>query len=253
MLAQQRQREILRRLTALGGARVADLARKLRVTEETIRRDLEKLGREGKLIRTHGGAVPLESGSRDLPFEARKSANHEAKVAIALRALREIEPGDIVALDASSTVYELARLLPDEPLTVVTNSLPVTGALARRQQIRVITTGGQLDHASQSWTGPLAEQTLDNVNFAKVFVSAKGVSLRWGLSEVDDAQARIKRRMIERTLHPWVLVDHSKFERQAAVHLLGWDDAFALMTDAATPPEIVAELRRREKVTVVAE
>ena len=152
MLAQQRYREILSRLRKVGGVRVARLAETLRVTQETIRRDLDKLGNEGKLIRTHGGAVPAPDARHDLPFDVRKTANLEAKKAIARQALRHIAEDDILALDASSTAHELARVIPDIPVTVVTNSVPVTVALLACSRVRVVSTGGRLDRPSRSFT-----------------------------------------------------------------------------------------------------
>jgi len=242
MLAQQRQREILRRLETAGGARVVDLAKALDVAEETIRRDLEKLGRDGKLIRIHGGAVPLHDPSQDLPFNVRLTANHEAKAAIARQAIRHLAEGDAVALDASSTVHELARALPDMPLTVVTNSLPVTVELLQRPNVRVLSTGGVLDTPSSSWTGSLADELLDRVNINKFFLSSKGLDLERGLSEVDDGQARVKRRMMELAETVYLLVDHSKLGGRSVVSLARLDEVDVVICDAASDPAFLARL-----------
>ena len=83
MLASERHREIIARLTAIGGVRVAQLASELSVTQETIRRDLERLDAEGKLVRTHGGAMAVETDRRELPLDVRETVNLEFKRAIA--------------------------------------------------------------------------------------------------------------------------------------------------------------------------
>jgi len=242
VLAHQRQAEILKRLTDSGGARVAVLARDLRVTEETIRRDLDKLEQAGRLVRTHGGALLVPETSRDLSFETRQTANHEAKVAIARMAVRLVSPGDVIALDASSTVHELALALPDIPLTVVTNSLPATVRLAARTHLRVIATGGTLDRPSGSWVGSLAEHALDRLNIQKVFLSSKGVDFERGLSEVDDAQARVKRRMLDLAAERYLLVDSSKFGVRSVVPLARLDEVHAVLTDAGITPDARARL-----------
>jgi DeoR/GlpR family transcriptional regulator of sugar metabolism len=234
MLAEQRQTEILRELSRAGGVRVTALAQQLRVALETVRRDLERLEREGKLVRTHGGAVPVAAGEGDVPFVVRRTANHEAKVAVARHAIRYLAEGDVIGLDASSTVHELTRLIPDIPLTVVTNSLLAVVRLASRHRVRVIATGGALDPASYSWTGTRAEDGLRDVNIGTLFLSSKGVDLERGLSERDDAQARLKRRMMDRAARRILLVDRSKFGLRSTVSFAPLSDVQLLVTDAAT-------------------
>jgi DeoR/GlpR family transcriptional regulator of sugar metabolism len=241
MLASQRHQAILARLAEAGGARVTELAQALGVTEETVRRDLERLQHEGKLLRTHGGAVP--ASSLDLPFDVRHTANIEPKQRIARRALAHLGEGDVVALDASSTVFELAQIIPNMPLTVVTNSLPASGVLVGIPRVRVISTGGSLDPGSRSWLGSLAEHALDRLSVNKLFFSAKGLDLERGLSEVDDQQARIKRRMMELAQHRILLIDHSKFGARSVVLMARVDEVETIITDPAAPAEYVTRLR----------
>lgn len=243
MLAKERQTKILTRLHEAGAARVDELARNFDVAEETIRRDLDKLSREGRLIRTHGGAVPLEDFSHDLPFSTRRTAHLEAKRSIARRALAAIQPGEIVAFDASSTVHQLALLIPEIPLTVVTNSLPASALLLRRHNVRVVSTGGNLDGPSFSWIGSVAEQSLDRLNIQKLFLSTKGVDLNRGLSEADDAQARIKRRMMDVAEKIYLLVDHSKLGGKSVVSLAKVTEVDVVITDESADEQIVRDLK----------
>jgi DeoR/GlpR family transcriptional regulator of sugar metabolism len=242
VLAEQRHLEILKRLQLGGAVRVRDLAQVLDVTDETIRRDLEKLGRAGRLIRTHGGAMPLPEGSRDVPYTVRRSRNHEAKVAIAAVAVGHIKPGDVIALDASSTVHELTRLIPDQPLTVVTNSLLASVRLLNCPQVRVLATGGLLDPTTCSWTGSVAEQALERVNIEKLFFSSKGLDLERGLSEADDSQARLKRQMLDLAAKRYLLLDHSKLNARSIVLLADISRVDVLITDAAADPQILEEI-----------
>ncbi|HUU96140.1 MAG TPA: DeoR/GlpR family DNA-binding transcription regulator [Phycisphaerae bacterium] len=252
MLAQQRQREILSQLGRGGGVRVAPLAKAFAVAQETIRRDLDKLESEGRLVRTHGGAVPVQNNRRELPFDLRKVTNLEAKKAIAARALRHVSEGDVIAVDASSTVHELARIIPDMPLTVITNSLPVAAFLVDGVHIRVVATGGMLDAPSRSFTGTLAEHALERFNVNKLFLSAKGVDLARGLSEATDEQARVKRRMIDAAERTYLLADHGKFGVRSVVFYASPADVDLVITDAGTDAAVIEELTRMGVKTDIA-
>lgn len=242
MFAEQRQSLILDRLESEGSVRVAALADQLDVAVETIRRDLERLERQGKLTRTHGGAVP-RPGGQDVPFAERRSANHQAKVAIARRAVAMIEPGDVVGFDASSTVYELVRILSDMSIVAVTNAMPAILRLATHSQMRLFCAGGTLDVPSRSTVGPFAEHILTQLNIQKLFLSSKGVHLTRGMSELDEEHARIKRHMVDVAEQVYLLADHSKLGKRAAVHVADLDKAHTLITDADADPEFLSEVR----------
>lgn len=253
MLAQQRHTEIQERLRLDGAVRVAELARTFGVTEETVRRDLEKLDKAGKLVRTHGGALPTRDVSQDVPFDIRQTAKLAEKQAIARHAVRYVGEGAAIALDASSTVHELARVLPDQRLTVITNSLPATLLLARCEQLQVLSTGGILDPGSVSWTGSLAEHALDRININRCFLSTHGVHVDRGLSEVDDYQARVKHRMMDAAEEVYLLVDHSKFGMRRMVPLAGLDEIDVLITDRGADPQVLAQFADRGVRVEVAE
>src|SRR4051794_5024499 len=115
MLMLERQRKIADLVSSRQSVRVSELSRLFSITRETVRHDLETLEREGRLKRSHGGAVSVESPSAELHFSKREVRNVLEKRAIAAHALKGIAEGDAVLMDASSSVLELARLLPDKP------------------------------------------------------------------------------------------------------------------------------------------
>jgi len=232
MLAEQRQREILHRLAQAGAVRVGELARQFPVTEETIRRDLAKLDKEKKLRRTHGGAVSVASTEIDQPFEVRQTANLQAKQAIAREAIGFIEPGDVIALDSSSTAYEVARLIPDKPLTVITNAYEAAGELISRQQVAVYSTGGRLDRVGRCFLGSIAEQTLRHLSVNKLFFSCKGLDLERGLSEDHDEHARINQQLMGSAEQRFLLVDSSKFDLRALAFFARVEQMTTIITDA---------------------
>lgn len=252
MLAEQRQREILSRLNGDGIVRVALLARELRVTEETIRRDLERLDGEGRLVRVHGGALPVEADRRDLPLRVREAENREKKRAIARAAARRIAEGDVIALDASSTALELARLVPNIPLTIITNSGAIPGLLLERNRVRVIVTGGVLDSPSYSFVGPLAERALERFHIQKLFLSCRGADPLRGLSLNADEQAGIKRRMIELSDALFVLADSTKLGVNAVEYFGGADDVDCLITNHDADRQILELFDQRGYVVELA-
>jgi len=232
LLAAERQRLIVERVHEDGSARVAMLARMFEVTEETIRRDLDKLGRKGLVKRIHGGATQIEAMRGDRLFEGRRSMNLAAKRAIARAAVRYIEEGDVIALDASSTVAELLPLLPERPITVVTNSLVVVNALRNHSHVRLVCTGGIFDPASLSFVGTLAERALGDFRITKLFFSSQGLDVQRGLSVAEDHHARIKSRLIELAERSFLLADRTKIGQHSTFFFADLSQVHRLISDA---------------------
>lgn len=246
MIAAQRHRRIVEYVAARGAGKVTDLAREFGVTEETIRRDLRELSKQGALARTHGGALPAgdDGGGADAPFAHRDAANTAAKTAIARAALARVEPGVTLAFDASSTAHQLARLLPDEPRTVVTNSLAICSLLARRRHVQVVCTGGVLDPEAMAFTGLHARRTLQALNIHTLFFSCHGVDLQRGISEVDDRQASIKQQMLASSRHRVLLVDTSKLGHAGDVFVGGLELADCVIVERTADPAARAAVAR---------
>ncbi len=244
MLAPERQRVILDLLARQGSVRVARLAAGFHVTQETVRRDLERLERDGRLLRSHGGAVPLDLDRTELPLDVRETVHLKQKQAIAAHAAAGISEGHVIALDASSTARELARLLPDIPLTVVTNSLAVAVVLLDRSRIRVVVTGGVLDGPSRSFVGEMAREILDRFHFTRAFISCQGIDLERGLSVTADEQAGIKRRMIALADEAVLLADSSKFGVKAVEFFAKVADVDAIITDPGTDSSTIDGLKK---------
>lgn len=231
MLIAERHREIMNVLDQEGRVKVNELARLFQVTEETIRRDLERLESEGKLLRSHGGAVSVKSFERETPFSEREIRYMQEKMAIAREAVKRVEEGDTILLDASTTAWQMARLLPDMHLTVLTNAIKVAVELAERSRIRVISTGGKLSPASLSYVGPAAERMLKDYHVSKLFFSCKGVDIERGLSDSSESNATIKRRMMAIADKRYLLADHSKFGIKALAMLAPLDEVGEVITD----------------------
>jgi DeoR family transcriptional regulator, L-fucose operon activator len=256
MFAAERQSHILGQLDRQGRVRVTELARDFQVTEETVRRDLERLELEGKLHRTHGGATVMVA-RREQPFAIRQASNAEAKLAIARAAVRliveknaaksstEQTADQVIALDGSTSALGMTGLLPEIPLTVVTNSVPVMTSLGERPWVKVVGLGGTLDQTSRCLVGPLTAQALSRINVNTLFLSCVGVDLERGLSESLEELAAVKSALIERADRVVLLVDHSKFGLRSTLNFALLDDIDLVITDQAADQIMVDQLQAR--------
>ena len=155
MLKEERQTWILNKLHSSGKVVVSHLAGELKVSEDTIRRDLLDLDQKGQLKRVFGGAIPLEKPV--INFFDRETADVALKQQLAMRALEFLEPDQLVAIDGSSTNLQFAKNIPDNlKLTVLTNSYSIAHVCSLKEQIRVIILGGDLLKDSMTTVGEIA-------------------------------------------------------------------------------------------------
>ncbi len=252
MLVAERYEKIVSLVNERGSIRVSELSELCQVTEETIRRDLDRLEQSGRLRRSHGGAVSVKDMPQhpEIPYALREITHADEKKRIALEAIKRIQPKDRILLDASSTAWYMASDLPDIPLTVLTNSIKVATELSNKEKIEVISTGGILAQRSLSFVGPLAERSLDAYHVDKVLLLCKGVHLDRGISESNELQARIKERMIGMADEVVLLADSSKFGVQAFTHVADLAEVDVIITDRRISKETVDVLEDRG-ITVV--
>ena len=244
MLPAHRQSLILERLERQSTVRVSELSREFAVTTETIRRDLEQLHHRGLVSRTHGGAVATEALHHDRPYRERSTQRLDEKRAIARRVVADIQAGEILGLDSSSTCSVLADMLPDVALTVVTNSPVIVQSLASRPNATVISTGGVLDPQTMAFTGTIAESTLARFALDRLFISCRGIDPARGVGEASDDHARLKQSMARSATKTYVLADHTKFDRRPAFLGLEWKDVGVLVTDDAAPSQAVKQIQK---------
>lgn len=252
LLPADRHRRIVTMVNRQGSVRAVDLSKLFSVTQETIRLDLEKLETEGLLLRRHGGAVTLHSPHAETPFNERRVALAEEKCAIARAALQDIVEGDTILLDASSTAWQLSRLLPDMPLTVLTPAIKVVMELANRRNIHIISIGGTLLAPSLSFVGPLAERSVREYHVDKLFLSCAGVDFTYGLTDAHEWQATLKRRMIEHSDRRILLVDHSKLGTRALATFGKLTDVDSVITDNRCDPDLLKRLQSAGPAVTIA-
>ena len=251
MLALERQKRILELLNSEGAVMVSRLSVELGVTDETVRRDLEKLEAQELLRRTHGGALPINEGSYELSLEKRKVLNVEAKQALAHKAVEYIASGDSVFLDASTTTFYMAKEIKSmKNVTVITNSLRIINELSGVEGIKAIAVGGILSN-NQSLVGSMAETAIKENYFAdKMFFSSKGIGDSGMILEGNEQECYIKQQMIQNSRSHYYLCDKSKIGRVGFMKLTSFDPIEYLVTDAELDDTLSAVMNENE-VTVI--
>ncbi|MBV8046301.1 MAG: DeoR/GlpR transcriptional regulator, partial [Paludibacterium sp.] len=175
MLAKQRQQYILSQVAKTGALSVADLVLQLKVSRETIRRDLLSLSERGLIVTTHGGALSSERQEPDL--KTRESANADAKQAIGRRAAALVPDGASLVIDSGSTTHAVAQALADRhKLTVYTNDWRIALLLGRRNGNRVTLLGGELSDTEDAAFGLDTMQQLAQYRVDFAFVGACGIT-----------------------------------------------------------------------------
>jgi DeoR/GlpR family transcriptional regulator of sugar metabolism len=232
MLVAERHRKIVEVVNEKLSVRVTELSKTFKVTEETIRRDLEKLEKENLLRRSHGGAVSIQDEQSEVSYAEREITNSLEKKSIAIEAVKLIKPGEQIVLDASTTAWYMAKEMPDVPLTVITNSIKVAVELSKKEQVKVISTGGMLLPKSLSYVGPLAERSLNMYHVNKAFISCKGVHIEGGLSDSNEWQALLKRQMMLISDQTILMADSTKFGVRTFAHITEIGQVSCVLTDS---------------------
>ena len=215
MLAVERRSKIEQIIIENKSVLVPELAKQFDVTTETIRSDLEKLEKQGVLVRTYGGATLVETKDADMEIHERDTVNFEGKQSIGKRAAEMINDGETIFLDASTSSLHVARNIKNKKgITVITNAQKIVLELSECNDIRIISTGGMLHQKNMSYIGRIVEDTIRSTYFAnKVFFSCRGVTLTRGLMESTEAEAQIKKAMIDCSESAIFLCDKKKLGR----------------------------------------
>ena len=248
MLAIERKNEILDKLRAEQRVLVSDLAAYYHVTEETIRRDLDKLEKEGYATKTYGGAILGNSTKTDLSYTIRNKTNVEAKNQIAAIASHLIEDGDHLMLDDSSTSLYLAKKLKEKKnLTVITNSVELVVELSDVEGWTILLTGGRLKPESLALVGDQTQQALRRYHVDKAVMSCKGIDLESGVTDSSEFHSQTKQSMLRCAKTRILILDSSKFDKISFIDIAPLDVFDTIVTNAAPSTALNACIRARNK------
>lgn len=233
MLGLERRKIIIERLNCNGKVVVGSLSREFNVSEETIRRDIEKLSSEGLAIKTYGGALSVNRQiAYDLPYNIRKIANIEAKQQIAVKVAELVHDGDRIMLDASSTALFVTKQIKDKKnITVITNSLEILLELGDKTGWHIFSTGGSLREGSYSLSGGAAERMILDHHVDLAICSAKGIHLDMGITESNEKDAEIKKAIFKSAKTKILCLDSSKFNEISFIKVCDIDEIDMLITD----------------------
>lgn len=227
----ERREQILNILEKKKSVSVTELANTLYVSAPTMRRDLDLLEKEGKVQRTHGGVLLRRSQDSEIPLLMRQEQNVAAKEKMARRAAEHIKNGDVIFMDASSTVGHLVPYLKKfEELTVITNS-PKTSILLGEAGIKNYCTGGLLLRHSIAYIGTDAERFVEGFNADLFFFSSRGITDDGKICDFSESEASIRKVMLKNADRSYYLADSSKKNKKYPFNICRVQDIEGLISD----------------------
>ena len=249
LLSAEREALICESLT--GGVKtIAELSSELKVSEATVRRDLESLENSGAIRRVYGGAELLRKRNSEPLYEEKAAIHPQEKTTIAEKAIQFLKEGDTIFLDGGSTVLEMAKRLPAIPnLTIVTNSLMAAAELMEKKH-RLILVGGEFRSLSRTLVGPLTAKILENVSISKAFLGTIGFEPERGISTTDPNEAFTKELVMKRADKVFLLSDSSKLAVSSFVFSGNASDIDTLITDSGISPAAV-KLLKSQNIEVI--
>ena len=233
---------ILEELKTWPAIRISTLAKKFDVSDETIRRDLDELSADGLLNRTYGGAS-ITPMSVEPSLNERYHLLLDERVSIARRAAQLVNPGEVLMLDAGSTVSHFAKQLAQvaTELTIITNNLGAATTLAANPGIRIIVCPGNYDVLEGGVFGPETTAFLQRFLANICFISASGLTPH-GPTEANSGSAWVKRAMLGQAQRRILLIDNSKYARPGLEVVCSLNELDDIVTDQAPPPTLLKRL-----------
>lgn len=216
MFAYERQEQIINHINEVKKDSVKNLSKQFRVSEVTIRRDLDELTDKGLLIKTHGGALSINhSFSNEIPYVKKFSQNVEVKKKIGRAAAKLIEDNDVIIFDSGSTTIEVAAHLANvKNVTAITNDIKIAMVLAHNPDVTLIVAGGILQKSVYTLLGSVAEDFLSTLHVNKTFLGADALSIDFGITNRTMNEIPIKKAMIEAAEEVIVVADSSKLNKK---------------------------------------
>lgn len=247
MMALERRSRILEALGTRGMVTVSEMAAEFSVSEETIRRDFQRMEETNGVQRTYGGAYIAKAVRTDIPIGIRENVYLPGKEAIAALCADLVDEGDTVMLDSSTTSIHIAEHIKEKKnIVVITNSLRIAGNLVDAGGVKVVCVGGILRHSQLSFVGPAAARTLEGYYADKAFVSCVGLDLEKGATDADELEAEVRKLMLSNAREKILVADATKFGKFALSLILPLDRIDVLVTDVAPGADWIRELEAKQ-------
>lgn len=238
MLAVERRNLILEKLQDEKKVVVSELSALFDVSEETIRRDLDKLDKEGLATKSYGGAVLNENTSLDMPFNVRKKRNMQGKQLIAELVSGLVQEGEHIIVDPSTTAVAIAKALKARKrLTVITNSIEVLVELSDVSGWDIISTGGTLRENYLALVGPKATDIISSFHVDRAIISCKGLDMEQGITDSNEMFSQVKQTMLKSAKQRILAADYTKFGNIAFSRICGLSSVDMVVTDVRPSQE----------------
>lgn len=251
MLTLQRQEEILEILNKNKSATVEELSASLLVSGATIRRDLRIMEKQGLIIRSHGGAMPLKSSSEESAFSVREHENIAAKKIIASLALKLIKNGNSIFVNSSSTCSYLMPLLNDfSYLTVTTNSVKSATLLSQTNNVKIYLAGGIIENHSYTIVGSDTIDYISRIHTDLAILSTQGLDVKNGFTDSNIEKVKINQVMKKNSNKVAMLIDSTKFNKTFMCSDFSLYDIDYLITEKMPPKEYL-ELIAKTKCKLI--
>jgi DeoR/GlpR family transcriptional regulator of sugar metabolism len=235
MLIEERQSRLQQLLAQRGMSDLESLSNALRVSQSTVRRDLDAMESQGLVRRTHGGVIwagDRNNSTRPYAFDQRMAVKTDAKRTIARAASKLVSDGQTILLDGGTTTFYLAEELLGRSLQIVTNSLPIANRFINDERVELILTGGLLYPRYGVLLGPAAEQFIETVHAQTLFFSVAGVHAGTMYNQ-NLLLVQAEQRMMKQAARRILLCDSSKFDQQALARLGELSEIDTAVTDSA--------------------
>lgn len=243
LFAEERKQKILQMLKTDSKLLVADLSEHFGVSATTIRTDLRELEGDGKLRRTHGGAISVPKTIFEPTSTQKSSKNAVQKEAIAKKAAELVQNGDTILIDSGTTTERIIPFLTKkEQLVVVVNDITLAHALEEYTNAQVIMIGGVIKRGFHCTSGSIAINSIKNLNVEKAFIAANALSVEKALTTPDINQAELKKAMISTATEVFVLCDSSKFGKISFAQFAELNDIDVLITDSGVSDSFQKDL-----------
>ena len=248
LFAEERHQIILEKLEVESKVLVQELADIFSVSSATIRTDLRELEDEARLIRTHGGAIPMVKVGFEQNTKQKQVSSIKEKQCIGAVALDFIHDGDAIAIDTGTTAYEFAKLLVSKKdLTVVTNDLPIATLLEDLTDFNIILLGGRVRKGFQCTIGSMVLESIRDINVDTVFLCGNAFNLERGFMTTTVEHAEIKKFMKDTASKSIMLMDSQKMGRISLYTFTQLSDIDVLITDRGISKTMEKEIRDAEE------
>ncbi|BES64723.1 DeoR/GlpR family DNA-binding transcription regulator [Gottschalkiaceae bacterium SANA] len=250
MFGEERQVAILNLLSQKKRVTVQELAEQFKVSEVTIRRDLNRLADDGFITRTYGGAMLEDASERELSFEHKKQEMPEIKELIAQRAASLVTEGDTIALDASTITYRMVNYLKGMRITIITNSLDIAQEVAHHPDMTLILCGGILRHDTRALMGPVAERQWREYRADLAFIGCNAVHPDFGVMTTNAVDTYSKRAIREISKKSYMVAETAKFGRTSLHRIFSFSEIDGIITDVSDPNGIKRAIQNIIKIVI---